>query len=324
MIIIKDEEIEKIYSINHAIKDVESTLFQRNEGKIINPGRTVIDFPEQEASALYMPCSNLDEDIAAMKAVTIFPKNPLQGKATTQAVILLSKATNGEHIAVLDASYLTRLRTGAMSGLATDRLAREDAKTLAVIGTGGMAFEQVLGVLAVRSVERILLFNPTQEKAVRFKEKLITFGGHSAEIEIVDTASEAVSIADIVCCSTRSTNPVFDGSDIKPGTHVNGVGSYLPHMREVDFNFIKKAEKIVVDDLEGITEEAGELIHAAQQADWSFNDIHGELMDLVTEKVTSRENEDEITFFKSVGAAYYDLSVANGVYKEVTKETTEA
>lgn len=320
MIIIKDDEIERIYGINQAIKDIENMLFQREAGKIINPSRTVIEFPEQEASALYMPCSNLDEDIAAMKAVTIFPKNPAKGKATTQAVILLSTASDGEHIAVLDASYLTRLRTGAMSGLATDRLARQDAKILAVIGTGGMAFEQVLGVLEVRSVEKILLFNPTKEKAICFKEKLIAFGANTSEIEIVNNASEAVSVADIICCSTRSSEPVFNGDDIKPGTHVNGVGSYLPHMREVDFNFIKRAAKIIVDDLEGVTEEAGELIHASQQVDWSFDDIHGELMDLITEKVTSREDNEEITFFKSVGAAYYDLSVANGVYKEIRKK----
>src|SRR5699024_5309040 len=117
-------------------------------------------------------------------------------------------------------------------------------------------------------------------------------------------------------CSTRSNVPVFAGNDIQPGTHVNGIGSYLPHMREVDFTFLKRANKIVIDDFEAATEEAGELIHANKQPDWSYdNNLHGELIKLVVNDISHRENKEEVTFFKSVGAAYYDLAVANGVYK---------
>ena len=180
-----------------------------------------------------------------------------------------------------------------------------------------MAFEQVLGVLAVRDIKEILLVNPTEEKAVKFGEKLRAFGVNEAiQIDVVRDVAEAVRRADIICCSTRSTEPVFNGSDVKPGTHVNGVGSYLPHMREVDVEFIKRASKIVVDDLEGVTEEAGELIHAASEPNWSFDNIHGELMDVVVGKVDARTNDEEITFFKSVGAAYFDLAVAKGVYRK--------
>lgn len=316
MIILNEKEIQEIYGMKQAISDIENMLHHKKEGKIVNPIRTVIEFPEEDGSVLYMPSTDLSEEIMSMKAVTIFPNNPSVGKPTTQGVVLLSNAKNGEHVAMFNASYLTRLRTGAISGLATDRLALKDAETLTMVGTGGMAFEQALGVLAVRDIKEILLINPTKEKAHHFKAKLRDFGvDPSVKIDVLDDVSDAVSNSQIICCATRSHEPVFDGRDIQPGTHVNGVGSYLPHMREVDFTFIERAAKIVVDDMEGVTEEAGELIHAAEQADWSYDNIHGELIELATDQIKPRENKEEITFFKSVGAAYYDLAVANGVYK---------
>lgn len=319
MLIISEEEIQSIYKMNEALVDVENILKAKANHKIDNPNRTVIEFPERSASSLYMPSADLVDDVVTMKCVTIFPDNPAVGKPTTQGVILVTDAENGEHLALMNGSYLTRLRTGALSGLATARLARENSTTLTVIGTGGMAFEQVLGVLAVRPIEKMLLVNPTKEKAVQFEKDLRAFG-IDEKIEIIRDVSEAVKQADIICCSTRSNDPVFDGKDVRPGTHVNGVGSYLPHMREVDFEFIQRADKIVVDDLDGIKEEAGELIHANEQPDWSYNNLHGELKELVTDQIPSRETEEEITFFKCVGAAYFDLAVAKGVYQKANKE----
>lgn len=317
MLTMNEKEIQNVYGMEQAIKDVEEMLHHKKKGNVINPVRTVIEFPEEEGSVLYMPSTDLSENIMAMKTVTIFPNNPSRGKPTTQGIVLLSDAQDGEHVATLNASYLTRLRTGAISGLATDRLALDNASTLAVIGTGGMAFEQVLGVLAVRDIKEILLINPTKEKAYRFKDELRNFGVEEAvNIQVLDDVSEAVKQAQIINCSTRSNTPVFNGDDVQPGTHVNGVGSYLPHMREVDFTFLQRANKIVVDDFEAAKEEAGELIHANKQPDWSYdNNLHGELIELVVNDISHRENKDEITFFKSVGAAYYDLAVANGVYK---------
>ncbi|MFS0689259.1 ornithine cyclodeaminase family protein [Sporosarcina sp. 179-K 8C2 HS] len=317
MLIINEREIQTTYGMKEAMHDVEQILRAKAEDKIANPHRTVIEFPQHSASVLYMPSADLVNEMATIKTVTIFPDNPAIGKPTTQGVILVTDAKNGEHLAMMNASYLTRLRTGALSGLATDRLARKDATVLTVIGTGAMAFEQVLGVLAVRPISKMLLVNPTTTKAEHFKERLLAFGiDENIQIEIMDNVSEAVSQAHIICCSTRSNTPVFDGNDVKPGTHVNGVGSYLPHMREMDFTFIQRCSKIVTDDVAGVKEEAGELIHANEQPDWSFDDLHGELMDVIVGTADGRTAENEITFFKSVGAAYFDLAVAQGVYRK--------
>ncbi|SES42466.1 ornithine cyclodeaminase family protein [Psychrobacillus sp. OK032] len=319
MLIVNEEQIMNTYVMNDAIQDVTEVLKAKEAEKIASPHRTVIEFPSHEASALYMPSADLVGEVAAVKVVTIFPHNPANGKATTQGVILLSDASNGEHLAMLNASYLTRLRTGALSGIATNYLAKKDAKVLAVIGTGAMAFEQVLGVLAVRPIERLLLVNRNLEKAKSFGEKLRAFGVETA-YELIEEVAAAVRQADIINCATRSNEPVFNGDDLKKGAHVNGVGSYLPHMHEVDITTITRASKIVVDDFVGVKDEAGELIDAVNQGKWSFEQVYGEIGKLVVGAIRGRENEEEITFFKSVGAAYFDLAVAKGVFAKAKEQ----
>mgnify|MGYP001183576503 CR=1 FL=1 len=323
MLLLNENIIKELYHIDEAITHVKEVLLAKSNEQIENPLRTVIEFPEQKASVLYMPSADHKKKYMTMKSVTIFPENVKKGRKTTQGVTLLADATNGEHVCLMDASYLTRLRTGALSGIATDLYAREDAEVLTCIGTGGMAFEQVLGVLEVRNIKKINLVNRTLARAEQFKEKLIQFGiDPSIDITIIpyEEKAEAIKIADVVNCSTRSEDPVLLGKEVTEGTHVNGVGSYLPHMREVDHDFILKANKIIVDDFHGATEEAGELIYANEQEDWSYDKIHGELMDAVVEKVSARERPNEITFFKSVGSAYFDLAVATGVYEKAVKE----
>lgn len=321
MLIINEQQIQQQYSMEDAIQDVKAMLQKKEQGKINNPHRTVLDFPERQASALYMPSADMGNKISGVKIVTIFPENPAQGKPTTQGVILLSDGDNGEHVAMMTASYLTRLRTGALSSIATDLLAREESSVLTVIGTGAMAFEQVLGVLAVRKIEKIILVNRTPEKAERFGESLAAFGIRIPYIVETDVSS-AVGQADIICCATRSNEPVFDGSDLKPGTHINGVGSYLPSMREMDDTTIQRADKIVADDIAGVKAEAGELIHSSENGEWSFDQLHAELGQLVVGDLAGRSSESEITFFKSVGAAYFDLAVAKGVYSKVKANGT--
>lgn len=264
---------------------------------------------DDNSSMLYMPCISTASKISIIKTVSIFPVN--KDLPTTQGNLLVTDLTKGEHKATMDASYLTRLRTGAMTAIATERLARKDAKTLGAIGTGNMAFEQVLGVIEVRDIEKIVLYNRTKEKAEKFKERLEAFG-IKADIEVVDNSSDVVTQSDILNCATQSTEPVFDGKDIKPGTHINGVGSFKPVMKEMDETTIKRANQIYADDLESVKEEAGELIHAVDVGIISWDDIKGELVDIFKQDFL-RQDDEEITLYKCVGAGYFDLAVAGGV-----------
>ncbi|WP_243291965.1 ornithine cyclodeaminase family protein [Bacillus sp. FJAT-47783] len=319
MLIFNEKQIQQFYKIDDAIESVKGILLAKQENQVENPHRTVLTFPKYEGSALYMPSADLGEELSVVKVVTIFPQNTKRGKSTTQGVLLLSDAKNGDHLAMMNASYLTRLRTGALTGIATQYLAKKDAQVLTVIGTGGMALEQVLGVLAVRNIEQIYLVNRTIEKAHRFGEKLHEHG-IEPPYEVTKNVSSAVRKAHIICCATRSYEPVFNGDDLQPGTHINGVGSYLPTMREVDLTTVLRASKIVVDDLSGVKEEAGEFIYAERQGKWSFQNIYGELHQLVAGEASGRESDQEITFFKSVGAAYFDLACAKGVYSKLKED----
>lgn len=319
MIILNEHQIQQSYRMEHAILDVKQVLHSKYQKGIVAPIRTVIDFASEDASILYMPSADIEQKFASNKIVSIFPNNPKNNLPTTQGVVLLNDAENGSPVALLNASYLTRLRTGALSAIATDYLARQDATSLTVIGTGGMAFEQVQGILAVRPIQTIQLVNRTIEKANAFKERLLT-SYPKLEITIEADVNVAVEKAHIINCATRSTVAVFDGAYVQPGTHINGVGSYLPTMREIDETLITEANKVVVDDLHGVEEEAGEFISAVSKGQWSFEMVHGTLEQLEMKVVGGRENEEEITIFKSVGAAYYDLAVAVGVYKKALAE----
>ncbi|TRM11011.1 ornithine cyclodeaminase family protein [Lentibacillus cibarius] len=314
MLILSEKEIMENYSMKDGIADLKKGLGAKRDGYVRSPERTVMNYPAVNGSGLYMPSADLEQEIASVKVVSIFPENPKEGKPTTQGVLVLSDAHTGEHVCVMNASYLTRLRTGALSAVATESFSRTDARVLGVIGTGAMAFEQVLGVLEARDIHTIILFNRTVNKAQQFRDKLIEFGV-TCTIDVVDHVDSVLESSDIINCATRSNKPVFDGTLLKQGTHINGVGSFLPTMREVDLQTIQKANKIIVDDLHGVKEEAGELIHAAEESNWSFSDVYAELYE-VDGDTLKRENEKEITFFKSVGSAYFDHAVATGVYRK--------
>ncbi|WP_066393035.1 ornithine cyclodeaminase family protein [Neobacillus mesonae] len=317
MLILSEPQIRSLYTMKDAIQDLEAALIDYIEGKISNPHRMVIEFPDKKASALYMPSAIESVGKSAVKVVTIFPYNPSIGKRTTQGVILLSDTNNGDHLGCLNASYLTRLRTGAVSGIATKYLARENASSVAVVGTGAMAEEQLQAVLEVRDIKTIMLFNRTKEKAQAFAKKISELApGFDGDIIVMHDVDEAVSKADIVICSTRSETPVFSGKALRPGTHINGVGSYLPHMQEVDVVTLHRCSKIVADTMEGVKDEAGDFIIPANAGTWSFSELHGEIGELAAGQISARENDEEITFFKSVGIAYFDIAVAAAVYEK--------
>jgi ornithine cyclodeaminase/alanine dehydrogenase-like protein (mu-crystallin family) len=317
MLILSEQQIRSFYTMKDAIQDLESALADYKEGKILNPHRTVLDFPEKKASALYMPSAIESFGKSSVKVVTIFPSNPSVGKRTTQGVILLSDTNNGEHLACLNASYLTRLRTGAVSGIATKHLAKKNVSSVVVIGCGAMAEEQLQAVLEVRDIKSIMLYNRTKAKALTFAGKINDLAPtYDGEVLIMEDVNEAVSKADIVICSTRSETPLFSGSALQPGTHINGVGSYLPHMQEVDEETLHRCSKIVADTIEGVKGEAGDFIIPANAGTWSFSELHGEIGELAAGQIPGRVTDDEITFFKSVGIAYFDLAVAAAVYEK--------
>ncbi|MGG1660667.1 ornithine cyclodeaminase family protein [Brevibacillus sp. NRS-1366] len=316
MLVLSRENIEQIYTMKQCLEDVEHVFREHVQGLVVTPVRTAIDHPKYEGTSLYMPSYLASDDYIAVKVISIFPYNHQHGIKALQSVILLTEAKTGQHVAMMDASLLTIMRTGASSGVATKYMAKEDAHSCAVLGCGAQSIGQIQAVMEVRPLTEIFLYNRTRAKADELKEKLSAlYPDWQGEIYVVEDANLAVEKADIIICSTKATTPLFDGARLQPGTHINAIGAFLPHMQEVDLTTLQRSSKVVVDTLEGAQHEAGDLLIPISRGEWSFDQLHAELGEILTGNKPGRETADEITLYKSVGIAYLDTAVAKTVYE---------
>ncbi|MFE8698441.1 ornithine cyclodeaminase family protein [Cytobacillus sp. FJAT-53684] len=322
MRIITEEEVKSKYSMKQCIESVEQALRIQQNKSVQTPLRTSIELKNYNGTMLYMPSYSEDIGYSGVKIVSIHPNNNLENRKTLQSVLVLTDAKSGEHIALLDASLLTVMRTGSLSGVASKYLAKENSESCLIIGCGEQARGQISAILEVRDLSLIMLYNRTLEKVKQFEEYLRNDLSWNGEIQVLENPDEGVPQADIIVCATNSTTPIFDGTQLKPGTHINGIGSYQHHMQEVDVNTLKKCNRIVVDTMEGVLEEAGDFIIPMASNDFSIGEIYAELGEIVIGKKKGRETNDEISFFKSVGFSILDLVVAVSIYESITKKET--
>lgn len=232
--------------------------------------------------SLVMP--GLLDDLMAVKVVSIVPGNPVG--------LVLVFDEEGSPLGVVDGPTITAIRTGAVSGLATRLMARDNVSTLAMLGAGAMAFDQVEAVRTVRPIERILIWSRTRAHAEALAERV---GG-----EAVADADEAVAQADVVSCATPATEPLFGESSIQPGAHVNAVGAFKPEMIEVPTGLTERAY-VVVEDRDAAAAEAGDLIQANREPNATLRDLLAGM---------APEIGEDFTFFKSVGIAAMDVAAA--------------
>lgn len=222
------------------------------------------------------------------------------------ASYLLFDAASGALDAVIDGAMLTARRTAAASALAADFLAREDASTLAILGTGVLATHFAEAHAAVRPIEQVLVWGRDPERAARVAA-LVRQNGRQADV--APDAAKAAASADIVSCVTSASTPILHGADLRPGTHVDLVGAFRPDMREADDAVFDHAA-VYVDTYEGALEEAGDLLHAIDAGVLAVEDIRGELATLCRGEAPGRSSPSEITVFKSVGTSIEDLACA--------------
>ncbi|PNK60974.1 ornithine cyclodeaminase family protein [Psychrobacter sp. FDAARGOS_221] len=269
----------------------------------------------QTGSHLSMPSVVYDgtDEYAVVKLVTICPDNPKQDKPTTVATITVSDTATGDTLAFMDGIYVTQVRTAALSGVATKYLANPESQTVAVVGTGGMAYEQLNAVLTVcPNIKQVNLWNRTEETAHTFKQNFERdYPQWDVSITVCDTMQAAIKEADVINLATRATEGLFEADDIKPDAHINAVGAYQSHMKEVSDSVIEACAYVVIDDLAGGKHEAGDLIQADDSAacSWTWDELSGELIDLVSGELEIG-NRSGMTLFKSVGAASFDAAVA--------------
>jgi ornithine cyclodeaminase len=255
----------------------------------------------------------------AVKVVNVFPGNAARGLPAVMGCVALFDGETGETIAVIDGRSLTVRRTAAASALAADHLARRDARTLALVGTGQLAPELARAHATTRPIERVLVWGRSPEKAARTAAALAATGLDARPEASLRTAVEA---ADIVSCATLAAEPLVRGAWLQPGAHLDLVGSFTPAMREADDEAIRRA-RVFVDTREGAMAEAGEILHALASGAIPAGHIAGDLGDLCRGAVQGRLAPADITLFKSVGTALEDLVAAKLVIARAAAEAGE-
>jgi alanine dehydrogenase len=308
--IFSEGEVKQAVNMAQAIGAVKDAFIQLSRGDADIPMRTQVPVKKQDGVTLFMPAYLASTDTLGVKVVSVFPNNTEKELPTIHAIVILINAQTGQPQALMDGTYLTALRTGAASGLATDFLARRDARVAAIFGAGTQGRTQLEAVSTVRTIEKAWVYDIIPERAEAYVKEM-KGRGHPipSDLSRARTASQAVRDADIICTATTSLTPVFDDADLKPGAHINAVGSYTPQMQEIPAQTVARA-KVVVDSMSASLTEAGDLIIPLKDGVITKNHIHGEIGQVAAGEITGREREEELTFFKSVGVAAQDAAVA--------------
>lgn len=299
-------DLQKVLDVSSVIEAVERGFSDFSTGKVVMPVRTAIRVTDPPGVMLVMPCSMTETGALGTKIVSVFPQNPSRGLPTIGALYVLLDAATGFPIAVMDAGFITGLRTAAASAVATKYLAREDAKTLGIFGTGVQGLYHALAIPAVRKIEKILVRGSSVAKAQAFIDGLK--GRVDAEWVATDSI-EDVAATDIVVTGTTQTTPLFSGSLLKAGAHVNNVGSHAPAAREMDTESIVRST-VVVDSYDACWAESGDILIPIDEGAITREHVVAELGEIVSGKKPGRASADQLTLFKSNGLAFQDAVTA--------------
>jgi ornithine cyclodeaminase/alanine dehydrogenase-like protein (mu-crystallin family) len=261
-----------------------------------------------DASLLLMPAWRQDA-MFGVKVVSVFPGNGVRGLPSVSASYLLCDGETGQHLALIDGGEITRRRTAAASALAGSYLAREDARSLLIVGSGHVAGLMADAYRAVRPIESVMVWNIRPTGAERLAARL--------GAKPVSDLAAAVAQADIISCATLAREPLVRGEWLRPGTHLDLIGGFTPAMREADDEAVRRARVFI--DTDAALAEAGDLIDPIAHGVLRREDIAGSLFSLCRGETLGRRDPAEITLFKSVGSALEDLAAAGLAYaKEET------
>lgn len=268
-----------------------------------------------------MPGSCLVPRTFGCKVMSVIPGNASAGRSTLNGVLLLFDAETGAPAALIHGATLTALRTAATSALATRLLARSDAKILTVFGNGVQAAEHIDAICRVRNIERIIVWSRSTERGSAFVASQQS--RRSIPVIFDADAARATAAADIICTTTAASTPIVSGQWVRPGTHLNLIGSHDPKSAEADVSLIAAAG-VYVDQFEQALRDAGEIVQAVDSGAINESWLRGELGQLVDSLVKGRSHADEVTIFKSVGLLAQDLVAAEYLERQAREQNLGA
>lgn len=307
--ILSAEDVVAALPMVETIAAMKSAYAELSSGEAQVPLRSRVEVAERQGTALFMPAKLSDSRGMALKLVSVFPENVKRKLPTIHALVVTLDPETGTPTAILEGGTLTAIRTGAGSGAATDLLARPDASSVAILGAGVQARTQYEAVCAVRKIEAAWVYSPTREHSRKFAAEMDATDWAPTFVEIASTAADAVRGADIICTATTSNTPVFEGTNLQHGAHINAVGSFMPEMQELD-TFTVQRSAVFVDSRKAALSEAGELIVPLKEGLIGEDHILAELGEVVSGEHPGRSDPDQITLFKSVGVAVQDAAAA--------------
>lgn len=309
MIILNANDVRKSLPMGSTIEAMKTAYRALSSGQAEVPLRGKLSIAPHNGTSLFMPAYLEGENESlSLKVVSLFPGNAHRGLPIIHASVLVLEANTGRTLALLEGGTLTAIRTGAGSGAATDLLARPDAQTAVIFGAGIQGRTQLEAICTVRNIETAWIVDPDFERAEIFINDLAGQGKIPQDLRVAADPAAAASLADIICTATTSQAPVYPAIAVRPGTHINGVGSYTLEMIENPPEIYNRACAFV-DSRAAVMAEAGETV-AAINRKLLFPDEMAELGEVIQNKRPGRFSEKQITFFKSVGVAVQDALAA--------------
>ncbi len=307
------EEVTKLLTMSECIKVMREALRALAKGEAVLPLRQIVRQPDGKGFLGVMPAYLGNLPAIGIKALSVFPGNTGTPYESHQGAVLLFETKNGRLLSMQDASSITAIRTAAVSGVATELLARKDVSTLGILGSGTQATTHLEAMLTVRkAIQKVLVWSRNPDHAKAFVQ--YESGRRALDFKVLDSPEGAVSGADIICTTTGANSPILKGTWLSPGTHINVVGGG-PGVREVDSETVVKS-RLFVDRRESVQNEADDFKIPKQEGLITDAHIRGEIGEVLIAKVQGRSSPNEITLFRSLGLAVEDLAAANYLYNQ--------
>jgi alanine dehydrogenase len=310
LLVLNADAVRQALPMEQAIEAMIEAYRQLSTGKSQVPLRARISLPEVDGITLFMPAYLEGTDEFGMKIVSVFPENAQYDLPTIHALVVAIDPQSGRPMALLEGAALTAIRTGAGSGAATKLLARQDAKQAAIFGSGAQARTQLEAVCTVRQIEHAWIYSLDRPTAERMVSDLAGSGPIPQALETAANPKQAVEDADVICTATTSLEPVFNGAHLKPGVHINAIGSFTPRMQEIDSHTMSKAY-IVLDSHDAVLSESGDVLIPLAEGAIREEDLGVELGEIAAGVKPGRTSDGQITLFKSVGVAVQDAVAAS-------------
>lgn len=302
--------------MSELIAAMESALARFSAGEVLQPVRTVLSVGPTNAFFGLMPAYIEHPARLGAKLVTVFNGNTERGLPSHLATILLLDPDTGALLAVMDGRYITEARTAAVSAVSARHLARADAATLAVIGTGVQARSHVEAYAEVRALERVRVWSPQARSRERFVKEMT--GQVAVPIVAAETPEAALRDADLIVLATSSPTPVIERAWVRPGAHVVSVGACRPDQREMDPALVAEG-RLYVDSRAAALVEAGDVVQGIAEGRFAADHIRGELGEVVLGRAQGRRANDELTIFKSLGMAVEDVTAADLAFRKAVE-----